>query len=113
LTATTSLKEESSTLSSFQTHRSSFGVNKFKEVPLKPFLDFFLEAFEDRTLQILLVSAIVSIILGVTVEDPSYVYCNYFFLMNSRTGWIEGTAIFVAALVVSLVTAGTLGIVPS
>lgn len=57
----------------------SFGVNKYKEVPMKPFLDFFLEAFEDRTLQILLVSAIVSIILGVTVEDPSYVkkvvYC--------------------------------------
>lgn len=74
---------------------------------MKPFLDFFLEAFEDRTLQILLISAIVSIVLGVTVEDPRYVtFVNLLSLIVSSTGWIEGTAIFVAALVVSMVTAG-------
>jgi len=79
--------------SDFVSRKKHFGINRFKEVPARPFLEFFLGTFEDRTLQILLISAIVSIILGVTVEDPS-------------TGWIEGTAIFVAALVVSFVTAG-------
>lgn len=86
-------------------HLSSFGVNRYKVASAKPFLDFFLEAFEDKTLQILLVSAIVSIILGVTVEDPSCVFCTPHPYSRS-TGWIEGTAIFVAALVVSMVTAG-------
>eukprot|EP01126_Amoeba_proteus_P007992 TRINITY_DN1292_c0_g2_i3.p1 TRINITY_DN1292_c0_g2~~TRINITY_DN1292_c0_g2_i3.p1 ORF type:complete len:1024 (+),score=224.20 TRINITY_DN1292_c0_g2_i3:30-3074(+) len=77
----------------FPDRRRHFGINKFKQVRAKPFFEFFIDTFDDRTLQILLVSAMVSIVLGVTFEDPS-------------TGWIEGTAIFIAALVVSCVTAG-------
>eukprot|EP01126_Amoeba_proteus_P006107 TRINITY_DN12117_c0_g1_i3.p1 TRINITY_DN12117_c0_g1~~TRINITY_DN12117_c0_g1_i3.p1 ORF type:complete len:1028 (-),score=226.41 TRINITY_DN12117_c0_g1_i3:124-3207(-) len=77
----------------FANRQRHFGMNQFKEIKPKPFMEFFLDSFEDRTLQILLISAIVSIVLGVTVEDPS-------------TGWIEGTAIFFAAIAVSTVTAG-------
>lgn len=55
----------------------------------KPFLDFFLEAFEDKTLQILLVSAIVSIILGVTVEDPSCVFCPSHLTVEALVGLKE------------------------
>ncbi|KAJ6232997.1 calcium-transporting atpase [Anaeramoeba flamelloides] len=69
-----------------------FGENKFKEPEFKGFWGLFKDTFDDPTLKILIVSAIVSLILGVTVEDP-------------KTGWIEGTAILIAVLIVSFVTA--------
>ncbi|KAJ3442936.1 calcium-transporting atpase [Anaeramoeba flamelloides] len=69
-----------------------FGENKFKEPEFKGFWVLFKDTFDDPTLKILIVSAIVSLILGVTVEDP-------------KTGWIEGTAILIAVLIVSFVTA--------
>jgi len=70
-----------------------FGENKMDEIAQKSFFFFVWEAVHDKTLIILIVSAIVSIILGLTVEDP-------------KTGWIDGTAILVAVLIVVLVTAG-------
>ncbi|KAJ6238711.1 calcium-transporting atpase [Anaeramoeba flamelloides] len=69
-----------------------FGENRFKEPEFKGFWGLFKDTFDDPTLKILIVSAIVSLILGVTVEDP-------------KTGWIEGTAILIAVLIVSFVTA--------
>jgi len=53
----------------------------------------FIGALGDKTLIILMVSAILSIFLGVYVEQNPH-------------GWIEGTAIIVAVLVVASVTAG-------
>jgi hypothetical protein len=47
-------------------------VNRFVTPPSPSFFDFFLDSFEDRTLQILLGSAILSIILGVTVDQEEY-----------------------------------------
>ncbi|EFA79639.1 P-type ATPase [Heterostelium album PN500] len=70
-----------------------FGSNRNREVPIKSFFFFVWEAAHDKTLIILIVAAIVSIILGLTVEDRS-------------TGWIDGTAILVAVTIVVLVTAG-------
>jgi magnesium-transporting ATPase (P-type) len=51
----------------------------------------FLASFEDTTLQILIVSAIISLSIGL-YENPKH-------------GWIEGTSILFAVLLVAVVTA--------
>jgi len=53
--------------------------------------DMFTESFEDTTLRVLIVSALVSLGVGLS-EDP-------------RSGWIEGAAILFAVLLVAIVTA--------
>eukprot|EP01132_Coremiostelium_polycephalum_P003264 gene3264-4087_t len=70
-----------------------YGSNKMDEVPSKSFLFFVWEAIHDKTLIILICAAVVSIVLGLTVEDR-------------KTGWIDGTAILMAVLIVVMVTAG-------
>jgi calcium-translocating P-type ATPase len=54
-------------------------------------LDLFLESFEDTTIIVLVVAAVVSLAVGV-YEDP-------------QKGWIEGVAILSAVLIVAVVTA--------
>ncbi|EGC29255.1 P-type ATPase [Dictyostelium purpureum] len=70
-----------------------FGVNKMNEIAQKSLFFFIWQAIHDKTLIILIISAVVSIVLGLTVEDR-------------KTGWIDGTAILVAVVIVVLVTAG-------
>ncbi|KAJ5078877.1 cation transporting atpase [Anaeramoeba ignava] len=82
----------SETQSGFKTRREKYGKNQFPEQPTKSFFTLVFEALQDSTLIILMISAVVSLVLGVTVEDP-------------RTGWIEGTAILAAVVIVCLVTA--------
>ncbi len=68
-----------------------FGSNKVFVEPVPPFCAYVLEALEDMMLRILIVSAIVSIVLGCTLsDDPS-------------TDWIDGVSIIVAVIVVTLV----------
>ena len=68
-----------------------FGSNKVFVEPVPPFCSYVLEALEDMMLRILIVSAIVSIVLGCTLsDDPS-------------TDWIDGVSILVAVVVVTLV----------
>lgn len=71
----------------------TFGRNFIPPRPPKSLLSFMLAALEDFTLIMLIVSAIVSLVLGVLFEDPS-------------TGWIEGAAILVSVVIVVLVGAG-------
>jgi P-type Ca2+ transporter type 2C len=54
-------------------------------------MDLFLESFEDTTIIVLVVAAVVSLAVGV-YEDPT-------------KGWIEGAAILAAVLIVAVVTA--------
>jgi magnesium-transporting ATPase (P-type) len=56
------------------------------------FHEFWMDALEDRVVVILICAAVASLVLGVTTHDPA-------------TGWIEGFAIFVAVLIVTLVAA--------
>jgi magnesium-transporting ATPase (P-type) len=72
--------------------RRKFGDNVFPESPMNTFFELFLESFEDVIIIILMCASAVSLGIGVW-EDP-------------RTGWIEGTAILIAVLLVALVTAG-------
>ena len=66
----------------------TYGTNKPPvEKPLR-IIDFILECFEDPTLKVLLISAIVSLIIGLLKE-------------GLKTGWIEGSAIFGAVFIVT------------
>jgi P-type Ca2+ transporter type 2C len=71
--------------------RETFGSNMLPSTPRKAFWQLFVDTFDDATLQILIVAAIVSLIIGI-YDDPA-------------TGYVEGMAILAACLIVSVVTA--------
>ncbi|XP_046853514.1 plasma membrane calcium-transporting ATPase 1-like [Xenia sp. Carnegie-2017] len=73
--------------------KAKFDSNYIPPMPPKTFLQFLFEAFKDTLLIILMVAGLVSLILGVTVEE------------EKSTAWIEGFAIFVSVIIVALVTA--------
>lgn len=70
-----------------------FGTNKMPEMQHKSLFQHWFEAIQDTTILILCGAAVVSIVLQCVFEDPSH-------------GWYEGTAILMAVLIVSCVTAG-------
>lgn len=70
-----------------------YGANYIAPVPPKSFLALALDAIQDKTLIILIVAALVSIVLGVTVEE------------RKDIAWIEGAAILAAVVLVVVVTA--------
>eukprot|EP00013_Stygamoeba_regulata_P015791 CAMPEP_0177681304 /NCGR_PEP_ID=MMETSP0447-20121125/30639_1 /TAXON_ID=0 /ORGANISM="Stygamoeba regulata, Strain BSH-02190019" /LENGTH=977 /DNA_ID=CAMNT_0019190701 /DNA_START=152 /DNA_END=3083 /DNA_ORIENTATION=- len=70
----------------------AYGKNEFDEPPMPSFISLWLETFKDVIIQILCVAAVVSLIVGMILEDP-------------QTGWIEGVAIICAVLIVATVTA--------
>jgi magnesium-transporting ATPase (P-type) len=74
-----------------QTRRELYGWNEFCEPDRTSWLEMFLKSFEDTTLIVLIVAAVVSLAVGI-YESPS-------------TGWIEGAAILFAVLLVAVVTA--------
>lgn len=78
-------------LKDLESRRKIYGRNEFPEPPSATWFDLFLESFEDTTIIVLVVAAVVSLAVGV-YEDPS-------------KGWIEGAAILSAVLIVALVTA--------
>ncbi len=67
-----------------------FGPNALPQRRFRGFHEFWMDALEDRVIVILICAAVASLVLGVTTHDP-------------ETGWIEGFAIFVAVLIVTLV----------
>lgn len=68
-----------------------WGTNAMPATPRKDFWTLFVETFDDATLQILIVAAVVSLAIGL-YDDPA-------------TGYVEGCAILAACLIVSVVTA--------
>ena len=78
-------------LSNLEGREEFFGSNKVFVEPVPPFCSYVWEALKDLMVRILIVSAIVSIVLGCTFsEDPS-------------KDWIDGVSIVIAVLVVVLV----------
>ena len=69
----------------------AFGSNSMPPPDEETWLELFVAAFEDTTVVILCVSAVVSLAVG--VYD------------NPQSGWIEGCAILAAVLIVAVVTA--------
>lgn len=78
--------------SGFVARGHTYGVNAYPEPPMKGFWVLWVESFNDLTLIVLIVAAIVSLIVG-GIEDPA-------------KGWIDGVAILIAVLLVAFVTAG-------
>jgi len=77
----------------FDQRISQYGANRIPEKEAKGFLELFYNALQSKIIVILIISAVISIFLGVFVEQDPH-------------GWIEGTAIIIAVLVVATVTAG-------
>ena len=78
-------------LATVETRRQLFGENSLPSAPRKSFWQLFVDTFDDATLQILIVAAMVSLAIGI-YDDPT-------------TGYVEGCAILAAVLIVSFVTA--------
>eukprot|EP00735_Rhodelphis_limneticus_P008892 TRINITY_DN2361_c0_g1::TRINITY_DN2361_c0_g1_i1::g.20875::m.20875 TRINITY_DN2361_c0_g1::TRINITY_DN2361_c0_g1_i1::g.20875 ORF type:complete len:1035 (-),score=144.87,sp/P54678/ATC1_DICDI/46.38/0.0,E1-E2_ATPase/PF00122.15/1.1e-64,Cation_ATPase_C/PF00689.16/2.6e+03,Cation_ATPase_C/PF00689.16/3e+02,Cation_ATPase_C/PF00689.16/7.1e-43,Hydrolase/PF00702.21/4.4e+03,Hydrolase/PF00702.21/7.3e-27,Hydrolase_like2/PF13246.1/2.8e-18,Hydrolase_like2/PF13246.1/1.2e+04,HAD/PF12710.2/2.9e-14,Cation_ATPase_N/PF0069 len=76
----------------FAQRRAIFNMNVYPEPDPASFIALFIDALKDPTLMILGGAALVALAAGI-VEHPSI-------------GWIEGTAILIAILIVGLVTAG-------
>lgn len=77
--------------SQISARRDLYGCNALPSSPRKTFWELFLDTFDDETVQILVVAAVVSLAVGL-YENPS-------------SGYIEGVAILSAVLIVSVVTA--------
>jgi P-type Ca2+ transporter type 2C len=78
-------------LPTIETRRRVFGENALPASPRKTFWQLFVDTFDDATLQILIVAAVVSLAIGL-YDDPA-------------AGYVEGCAILAAVLLVSVVTA--------
>ena len=72
--------------------RKLFGSNIFPESPMESFLSIFLGSFNDFTLLILIFFSFISIGIGIWQEGTEH-------------GWVEGSAILIAVLLVAFVTA--------
>lgn len=106
--------------------RARWGDNAMPQTPLKTFLELFLATFEDPTIIILLVCAIVSLVLGTIpavrcaarlLHHRSHVLVFGAFddptlapsppqIAHEENGWIEGAAILIAVFLVAFVSAG-------
>ncbi|CAM6129429.1 unnamed protein product [Calypogeia fissa] len=69
---------------------ATFGSNTYPVKKPKHFLEFLWEACQDETLLILVVCAIISLVVGLTTEDP-------------KTGWYDGAGIGFAVILVVMV----------
>ena len=72
--------------------RTLYGCNSLPSSPRQSWFDLFIDCIkDDETVQILIVAAVVSLLVGL-YDDPT-------------TGYVEGCAILAAVLIVSVVTA--------
>lgn len=73
-------------------YRNAFGANTFKEVPPRSFWSILKETLKDPTLILLMFAATVSTAFGVGIKEE-----------REENAWVEGVAIWVAVILVSLV----------
>lgn len=91
--------ELGATESSIVSRRNRYGANKLPAPESQTFMEFVKEALEDRTMQILIGAAVLSLILGMTTPDPRTGE------VDRSTGWIEGAAIILSVAIVTVVSA--------
>jgi magnesium-transporting ATPase (P-type) len=77
---------------------AAFGANCLPPPDEVTFMELVKNALSDQMMLLLVASAVVSLILGLTVADPHTGKVDY------ESGWIEGTAILVSVAIVTLVT---------
>eukprot|EP00345_Euplotes_harpa_P017165 CAMPEP_0168348366 /NCGR_PEP_ID=MMETSP0213-20121227/19672_1 /TAXON_ID=151035 /ORGANISM="Euplotes harpa, Strain FSP1.4" /LENGTH=177 /DNA_ID=CAMNT_0008357891 /DNA_START=128 /DNA_END=658 /DNA_ORIENTATION=+ len=68
-----------------------FGENTKRKVKIRTVCEMVCEVFEDKILRILLCAALVSLIIGIWQE-------------GLEKGWIEGITIYVAVVIITIVT---------
>ncbi|KAL7717593.1 Calcium-transporting ATPase [Entamoeba marina] len=94
-------KDKGITDESFNKRQEQFGHNKYPDPVIVPLWKIWFEALQDKTLIILIIAAIVSLILAFAV--PSSVdKCITEESDEFNTDWIEGMAILMAVIAVSL-----------
>jgi len=81
--------------SPFADRRKAFGKNVLPEAKSKSFMQLVWEAYNDKTLIMLSIAAVVSLIVGIS-EDYSSRHPDD----EPRVGWVEGTAILAAVAAV-------------
>lgn len=82
--------------SAYVARKRWFGENKIPEKPARSLWQFWFNALQDRTLIILMVAAVVSIVLGLIMPPPGE---------TRSQSWIDGAAILFAVFIISGVTA--------
>jgi len=75
----------------FAKRKATYGTNLYPKPPLTPFLEHCWELLQDPMLIVLCIAGVVSIIIGF-IEEP-------------ESGWIEGLAILMAVVLVTLIGA--------
>jgi magnesium-transporting ATPase (P-type) len=78
--------------SQVEQRKQFYGDNSMPETPPKTFSQIFMETFSDTTILILITAAVVSIIVNM--------------FSHPHDGWIEGTTILVAVVIIAVVTSG-------
>jgi len=79
----------------FEKRMDYFGRNYIEPKKPKTYLELVWEGLHDLTVIMLLISAVISLVFGLTIED------------NPSTGWIEGAVIMISICVVVNVAAST------
>lgn len=79
--------------SDLHSRKEKYGSNTKRLPKIRTLCELILENFEDKILQILLLAALVSLIIGIINDGLAH-------------GWVEGTSIFIAIIIIVSVTAG-------
>ncbi|KAL7716460.1 Calcium-transporting ATPase [Entamoeba marina] len=90
--------ENGITVSDLKERYNQYGQNRYPDPIMKSFLSMFIEALNDSTLMILMLSAFISLFLAFVVPKPETCSSED----EIETDWIEGMAILIAVLVVSV-----------
>ena len=77
----------------------AFGRNELPPPPEVTFAELLMEPLGDTMMLLLMAAAVISLVLGFTVADPTTQMVDY------TTCWIEGTAILASVAIVTFVTA--------
>ena len=85
--------------SSISGRMRQYGRNELPPPRLLTLLDFVKEVLEDKTMMILVAAAVVSLVLGMTTPDPRTGS------VDVATGWVEGAAILLSVVIVTLISA--------
>ncbi|ORC87793.1 putative P-type ATPase [Trypanosoma theileri] len=86
------------TAEALQARRAAFSVNELPPAAEVTFMDLVWDSLGDRMMQLLMISAVTSLLLGLTVPDVHTGRVDY------AHGWIEGAAILLSVAIVTLVS---------
>ncbi|KAI9244218.1 PMCA-type calcium-translocating P-type ATPase [Helicostylum pulchrum] len=84
----------------FADRKSMFGKNEVPEAPAKTFLQLIWVAYNDQTLIMLTIAAVISLVVGIWEDESANRPID-----EPKVGWVDGVAILVAVAVVVITNA--------